>query len=253
MTQQISGTIRQFRRAVVVVPAHNEESVLDACLSSVHDAADQSGVPTSVIVVLDACTDRSADIADAWSAARSCTVVAIEHRNVGAARAAGFRTDRTGTDRAGAGHAASEYGTDTWYATTDADSVVRPDWLSSQLAHAERGARVVAGTVLTDLGDGELAAAYRAGYRHRQGHGHIHGANLGIRADTYWGVGGFRALVTAEDVDMVRRLEQSSVPVLYSCDAPVTTSNRRIGRAPHGFASHLAALENTTRDMAVAP
>ena len=37
-------------------------------------------------------------------------------------------------------------------------------------------------------------------------HGHVHGANLGVRADAYWRVGGFRPLHVGEDVDLVSRL-----------------------------------------------
>lgn len=217
------------RRVVVVVPVHNEELLLDSCLSAVVAASEDSGVPTELIVVLDACSDSSIDIADAWADKIGCAILPIDRRNVGAARAAGFL--------------AAGVGTGTWFATTDADSMVRPDWLSSQLAHARRGARVVAGTVVADLGDAAVAAAYRAGYRNHPGHRHIHGANLGLSAEAYWSVGGFDAIETGEDVELVRRLEHAAVPVTYACDSPVTTSCRRVGRAPDGFAAHLNSLD----------
>ncbi|MDJ0394609.1 glycosyltransferase [Rhodococcus sp. G-MC3] len=232
---------RDISRLVVVVPVHNEELVLDACLSAVGKAAERTGVDTVVVTVLDSCTDSSASIAGSWAARTGGRVLAIDRRNVGAARAAGFSTAALST----AGFSTVEDAPGTWFATTDADSVVRPDWLTSQLAHARRGAAVVAGTVLPDsVGlDPVLAATYFAGYRIRPGHRHVHGANLGVRADVYWNVGGFAALRTAEDVDIVHRLEQAAYPVLYACDSPVTTSARRVGRAPDGFADHLRTLE----------
>ncbi|MGA9873032.1 MAG: glycosyltransferase family A protein [Rhodococcus sp. (in: high G+C Gram-positive bacteria)] len=219
------------RRAVVVVPAHDEELLLNACLASVVDAGNRVDVECELVVVLDACSDTSADIAAYWSAEAGATVVAIDRRNVGAARAAGFLAASTGRD--------------TWFATTDGDSVVPSNWLVSQLVHARRGAQVVAGTVVTDLGSAHpsLTVAYEAGYRHRPGHRHVHGANLGMRADAYWTVGGFGALRSDEDVDLISRFEHSAVPISYVADAPVRTSARRIGRAPDGFAAHLRDLE----------
>lgn len=224
-------------RAVVVVPVHNEELVLDACVSALVAAATRSEVDTDLILVLDTCSDSSKNIVDDWAARTAVHTVAVDRRNVGAARAAGFL--------------AAETSSNTWFATTDADSVVRPDWLSSQLEQARRGADVVAGTVVPDPAGltPQLAATYSAGYRNRPGHGHVHGANLGMRADAYWSVGGFAALRTGEDVDLVRRLGHAGVPIRYTCDSPVRTSARRIGRAPDGFAAHLSDLELTGLEL----
>lgn len=228
----------ECRRVVVVVPVHNEELLLGPCLSAVAEASEHAGVPTEVIVVLDACSDSSADIADAWADKTGYMVLPVDHRNVGAARAAGFL--------------ASERGAGTWFATTDADSAVRSDWLSSQLAHARRGAHVVAGTVSADLGENMMAAAYRSAYRNRMGHRHVHGANLGLSSEAYWSVGGFSALETGEDVELVQKLEYSAFPVMYACDSPVSTSCRRVGRAPNGFAAHLNSLDlAVSHDLAV--
>lgn len=233
-------------RVVVVVPVHNEEALLEDCLSALcvavdnaamsHDAGARAPIDTRVIVVLDACVDASAEIALTRAADGSCMVVEIEAHNVGAARAQGFLA-AVDTPAGGGGGDAR-----TWFATTDADSAVRPDWLSSQLDHARRGAQVVAGTVRVDL-DTAAAAVYHSGYRHRPGHRHIHGANLGIRSDAYWSVGGFDAVESDEDVGLIHRLEQAAIPVVYACDSPVLTSPRRIGRAPDGFAGHLRSIE----------
>lgn len=221
--------------AVVVVPVHDEELLLGACLSSVVDAGNRVDVPCELVVVLDSCSDTSADITADWAQKVGAIVVTTDRRNVGAARAAGFLA------------AASRPGS--WFATTDADTVVPPNWLTSQLEHARRGAHVAAGTVVTELGPAHssLAIAYEVGYRHGPDHGHIHGANLGMRADAYWTVGGFAALPTDEDVDLISRFDKAAVPVSYVADAPVRTSARRVGRAPDGFAAHLRDL-----DLAVA-
>jgi nitrate reductase NapAB chaperone NapD len=45
---------------VVVVPAHNEFAALFRSVSAIRTAAIAVAVPTSVVVVLDACDDESA-------------------------------------------------------------------------------------------------------------------------------------------------------------------------------------------------
>jgi hypothetical protein len=70
---------------------------------------------------------------------------------------------------------------------------------------------------------------------------HVHGANLGVRADVYRRAGGLRDLRTAEDHDLWRRLIQLSARTVSTSRIEVVTSSRRVGRAPHGFADSLAA------------
>jgi hypothetical protein len=72
-------------------------------------------------------------------------------------------------------------------------------------------------------------------------HPHIHGANLGVRADVYMRAGGWADLHTAEDHDLWRRLTAAGAKKLSSSRLKVVTSGRRHGRAPLGFAGALAA------------
>ncbi|WP_315901449.1 glycosyltransferase [Rhodococcus sp. BP22] len=230
-----------IRQIVVVVPVHNEEDLLQQALSSLaRSRASVEDVEVRTIVVLDACSDNSATIAAEWAARTDgSSVISVDFRNVGSSRAAGFRAAEGHSELSGANLR------ETWYATTDADSAVRPDWLASHLRHAKLGAQAVAGTVRVDLDSAicGLERTYRSGYRNHVGHRHVHGANLALRADVYRAVGGFGSLPTGEDVDLIRRVESRSIPVLYACDSPVSTSNRRDGRAPDGFAGHLRTLE----------
>ncbi|MEO8630847.1 MAG: glycosyltransferase, partial [Betaproteobacteria bacterium] len=53
----------------VVVPVHNEERLLGACLEAIvsaaaHPALDEEAV--TIVVALDSCTDRSAEIAETY-------------------------------------------------------------------------------------------------------------------------------------------------------------------------------------------
>jgi hypothetical protein len=69
----------------------------------------------------------------------------------------------------------------------------------------------------------------------------VHGANLGFRANAYWQVGGFAALETGEDVELVERFERYGYLVSRDPSLSVPTSDRQIAR-PAGFAHHLREL-----------
>lgn len=213
-------------RVVVVVPAHDERNLLPACIDALRVAARRVAVPVQLVVVLDACTDGSADVLGP-----DVLAVAVDRRNVGAARAAGF--------------SAATLGERTWCATTDADSTVGPTWLVDQLAHAARGSDVVVGTVrVADWGAHPVALRerYEAGYTDADGHRHVHGANLGLSAVAYTRTGGFAPLAVHEDVDLVERAARAGCVLTWAADVVVHTSARTTGRAPDGFAQHLAAL-----------
>ena len=79
-------------------------------------------------------------------------------------------------------------------------------------------------------------------------HQHVHGANMGFRAEAYWRVGGFAALASGEDVDLVERFRADGLCVHPDEDLWVTTSDRRRGRAPGGFAEHLAEVSREVAD-----
>lgn len=68
-----------------IIPAHNEQALLGETLGSIHAAASQVGRPYEVIVVDDASTDRTAEIAREHNA----QVVSVEHRQIAATRNAG--------------------------------------------------------------------------------------------------------------------------------------------------------------------
>lgn len=226
----------------VVVPARDEERLLPACLDALTVAADRvqdvCGTTVDLLVVLDRCLDGSAGIVAARPRFRS---LALDVGTVGLARAAGLTdvVSRHGSldpeldqDRLGL-----------WLATTDADSTVPPDWLVRQVELARAGADVVLGTV--DVDDWSehpphVEQCWRRSYDPRDGHPHVHGANVGLRAEVYLAVGGFPGLALDEDVSMVSRL--GGYRVVRSGSIPVITSARGTGRLSGGFADHVAAL-----------
>lgn len=228
-----------FERAFVVIPAHNEADDLPRCLNAVVEAASGVSMPVLTVVVLDSCDDESATMAGEFG--DGVHFLEVDAQNVGAARAAGFAYART---VAGGGPGAEAR---FWYATTDADSRVDADWLSRQMtADADMVLGVVRVTNWRHFSAeavNRYLAAYRSKVRKRgAGHGHVHGANMGFRADVYWQLGGFTALSTGEDVDLVRRFEASSRRIHRDPGLSVETSARPEGRAPRGFAGYLRSM-----------
>ena len=225
-----------FDRAVVVIPAHDEADKLPDCLKAVVTAAACLSIPVLTVVVLDACTDGSTRLAGQFGG--DVHFVEVDAKNVGATRAAGFAYARGVLD---------DDDSRVWYATTDADSRVDADWLVRQMA---ADVDMVLGVVRVTNWQNFSAASirrYLAAYgakseRRGGGHGHVHGANMGFRADAYWAIGGFATLASREDVDLVRRFEQGGLRIRRDADLSVETSARREGRAPRGFANYLRGV-----------
>ena len=214
----------------VIVPTHNEENSIRACLASILEATRDVSLaqePVTVFVVLDCCTDSTQVIAEAMGA----QTLQVSARNVGFARAAGAQ-------------AAIDTGA-RWLAFTDGDSEVAPNWLSAQLAHHAQGADAVCGTIAVanwaDYGE-KMRHHFGATYVDRDGHRHIHGANLGVSATAYQRAGGFEALDSQEDVALVESLEKLGATIAWSATPRVVTSARPDFRAPGGFGATLQRI-----------
>lgn len=231
-------------RVAVVVPAHNEDQHLDRALSALRAAADalereRPGLRPSITVVLDSCTDRSADITAGYVASDPrFAAVQVRLGSTGASRAAGVvAAVRQWT---GAGQWAGRV----WLANTDADSAVPESWLVRQVELADAGADAVLGSVEPDPAGTDPAVLRRWLERHpfREDHPHIYGANFGVRASAYLAAGGFPRTRSHEDRILVENLRQQAYSVLATDTIRVLTSGRTHARAPQGFAAYLRAL-----------
>jgi glycosyltransferase involved in cell wall biosynthesis len=212
----------------IVIPAHNEEALLDECLRAALRASQHAqlgGEPVEILVVLDSCSDGSAQIVSAYPVLS----LQIDARNVGEARATGARLLLERGAR--------------WIACTDADSRVADDWLAAQLGLE---ADAVCGTVTVEHWHESIDEAaqirYHRHYQAREGHRHIHGANLGVSAEAYRLAGGFKSLTCDEDVQLVRALERSGANIAWSHRPQVHTSARLDSRAKGGFGDFLRNL-----------
>lgn len=212
----------------VLIPAHNEDALIGACLLSVQAAARHPalhGEAVVVIVALDRCTDATAAIV----ARAGAHAVVLSHGNVGLARAA-------------AATCALALGA-RWLASTDADTRVPADWLVAQLA---TGADAFCGVVVVDDWEDyapDLVRAFLGDAPIVDGHPHIHGANMGVSADAYRRCGGFQSLTVSEDVALIEAMAALGLRIARLAQPRVLTSARRLARATGGFSDYLKAME----------
>ena len=234
--------------SVVVVPARDEQEAIAACLIAL--AAQTIGTAAfEVILVADACRDRTEEVARATAAAYGLdlTVIAGPGAGSGPARRLGMDAACARLEAVGAQPGL--------IATTDADSAPAADWLARQLAHLDQGADVIAGLIELDpddarrlppgvLGRRALDAARRmqetALTDPHAAHHHFAGASLGVSAGLYRRVGGMAAPRALEDEAFAARLRGRGVPILRAADVRVRTAARTGGRAARGLSVDLA-------------
>src|SRR5688572_7841427 len=102
-----------------IVPAHNEQAVIGRTLQAIHDAARIVGQPYEIIVVDDASTDATAEIARQHGA----TVLPVNHRQIAATRNSGARAAQ---------------GQRLFF--VDADTTINARVVASALRHMDKGA-----------------------------------------------------------------------------------------------------------------
>jgi glycosyltransferase involved in cell wall biosynthesis len=237
--------VSAIERVAAIIPAHNEGALIGRCVASVrralaHPALD--GLDRWIVVAADRCADDTAERgrrALARSSAISGEVLDVDVRSAGRARAAGVAAALarwTGADPA-----------TVWLANTDADTSVSHTWLARQLEAARAGWAGVAGIIDVDTFAGHrpgMRRLFRATYAlpADRPHPHVHGCNLGVRADAYLDAGGWPPRDVAEDHGLWNALRSRGWPCLSDRTLLVITSGRPVGRAPGGFADALVAL-----------
>lgn len=108
----------------VITPAHNEEALIEHCITSVVASAIHSGVEHEHIVVVNRCTDRTEHIASRLG----CRIIREDARNISRIRNAGVQA-----------------ATGSIIVTIDADSIMTPNMLGEVVRRLESGKYVGGG------------------------------------------------------------------------------------------------------------
>lgn len=198
-------------RISVIIPAHNEEQFLPACLESISTAAENCDHDIERIVVLNRCTDRTEEIA----ADQHCTLVREDAPNLSRIRNAGAAVS-----------------TGEIIVTIDADSLMHPRTFLEVVKKLESGKFIGGGTIvlLERLSLGILCSMVVVFFRLIK-----FGMSYGLfwcRKEEFDAIKGFdENLVSIEDVDFVIRLKAHGKSqgkrfgTLWR--APITTSCRK--------------------------
>ncbi len=240
-------------RASVVVPARDEEGLIGACLQALAAQTDVDPEEYEVLLVLDRCTDETEARATEVAAANpKLHLYLLEGPGAGSGLAR-----RVGMESA-CGRLLATRGPRGLICSTDADTVVAPDWIAGQLRAVEAGAEAIGGRI--DLADdGTLSPdilslhATNSRLRHerlltepdragRTEHWQFSGASLALTAGAYRLVGGLDPLESLEDEHLERLLRQNGIPIERLLSVRVTTSPRLEGRASRGLAHDLSLM-----------
>ena len=222
----------------VVLPARNEAQSIAASVASVRAALGSCELLGSwIVVACDGCTDDTTRIARE-ALGNTGEVIECDMGSAGAARGVGVEA----LSRHFKGIAQERL----WIANKDADTRVPVDWIARQLPLADKGWAAIAGIVRIDSIEGQSGDIVEWAFSDYTveidgSHPHVHGANLGVRADAYVSVGAWRNIAVAEDHCLWARLKAAKWPALSTADLVVTTSGRLTGRAIGGFADTLRA------------
>lgn len=205
-----------------VVPAYNEEKHLGRSLTAIVAETRRSGRTAEIIVVNNASTDATGDIAASFP---EVVVVDEPVKGLVQARRAGFL------------HASGEL-----IANVDADTIVTPGWLDRVLAEFERSPGLVALSgpyVYYDVSK-RTRAAVRAFYV--MGYGFyvlnrfvlragsmLQGGNFVVRRTALEQIGGYNPVFSfyGEDTDLARRLTEVGA-VKFTFQLPALSSGRRL-------------------------
>ncbi len=190
-------------RMSFVVPAYNEEALLPSCLAAIRAEIERTGIEAEVIVVNNASTDRTADIAAATPGVR---LVHEPTKGLVQARKAGF-----------------EASSGELVANIDADTLLPPGWLARVMAEFARDPELVTVSGPYDYYDVPFRIRAAARVFYLVGFGTysfnryvlrvgsmVQGGNFVLKRDALIRAGGFDPTFTfyGEDTDIARRMNR---------------------------------------------
>ncbi len=261
----VAGMVKPGCRAVVALPARNEETTLAATLDALRAQVDLAGRPLvpgtfEVLLLLNNCSDRTAAVAREWQRTHpEMTVHCCERElpqpaaHIGTVRK--MLMDTAWRRLQGCREVCA-------ILSTDSDSYAAPDWIARTLRAIEEGADAVGGELrlighdYESLPDG-VRAAYAADRRYQYllaemedlfdpqagdpwpRHLEHFGASLACTPEIYARAGGMPAVAELEDVAFVDRLRRVDARLRHEPGVVVYTSARMDGRIATGLAGQL--------------
>jgi glycosyltransferase involved in cell wall biosynthesis len=246
----VESAIPVALQASVIVPARNEEACIAACLRSL---TEQAGVNFEIIVVDDASTDRTPEIAKSFPQVRVVQPPAL---------APGW-SGKVNAVEAGAAQARGA-----WLLFTDADTVHLPGSLARAITEAEkRQAALLSYSPEQEVRSfwekavmpvvfAELASSFRPVEvsNPRSAVAAANGQYLLMSREAYAAVGGFASVATTllEDVAMARAVKASGRKTFfrYGPDAVRTRMYRNFVELRDGWTKNLVLLFPSTNRLA---
>ena len=235
----------------VIVPARNEEASLGACLQSL---VSQRGVDLEIIVVDDASTDRTREIAQSFTGVRVMQASALQP---------GF-TGKCNALACGARQAGGQ-----WLLFTDADTVHLPGSLAASLAEAQQHQAALLSyspqqevhgfceKAVMPVVFAELTRAYSTEEINHPASpaAAANGQYLLITREAYNAVGGHAAVIGSllEDVELARAVKRSGrrIRFRYGGDRVRTRMYRSFAQLREGWTKNLALLFESPLQLAL--
>ncbi len=200
----------------VVIPAYNEEELIGKCLDSL--VAQKTTEQFEVVLVNNNSTDNTAKIAATYQGKLNLRIILEKERGRGIARFVGFQ------------QASGEI-----ILSTDADTVVPPDWIEKMVYHLKNSHAVaVAGPFkiddcdwFTNLVVNFIQPTAMRLHKLFRGFYYMSGFNFAVYKEIYDRSGGFnRGLNSQEDVEIAVKVKKLG-KIVYAPDTKVISSGRR--------------------------
>jgi GT2 family glycosyltransferase len=238
-------------RTVVAIPVKDEAEQIAPCLQALRNQMVQ---PDAVLLLMNNCTDLSETVARRMAPSMPWTLHIVCHRfppnqaNAGHAR------------RLAMGLASGHAGEGGVLLTTDADTIVPPNWIERNLLALAAGADAVCGRIALDPAE---AAQIPAALHHDDAleceltdlldeiahrldpdpadpwprHAEAAGASLAVKIAAFHAVGGVPPFPSGEDHALVAALARQDARIRHDPGIIVTVSGRTDGRAAGGMAA----------------
>jgi GT2 family glycosyltransferase len=244
----------------VAVPACNEADHIGSCLEAL--SRQSFAHPFSILVDANNCTDATAAVVRRIAAKTPLDIHLLETRN------AAIRAPAAVARRRSVNAAMEIAGRSGVVLMSDADSIVAPDWIETNVRSIRQGMDVICGTIspvfaevvalphfVLERGAREFAIEqahieieclldgrpWDPWPRHRT----ESAASLACRVEALVRVGGVPIVEPGEDRELVKLIRRSGGRIRHLLQAQVTTSCRLDGRARGGWADDLRERINS--------